>query len=102
MKIKTKQTTRTEWRNKNSKKWRESYEYLGQPETFQYPNYRGARRRRTTARNWKLIWTNNQGECPQSGKGNRLPGSPGSSENPKEAGSKEEHTKAHHNYITQD
>ena len=36
------------------------------------------------------------------GKGNRLPGSPGSSESPKEAGSKEEHTKAHHNYISQD
>ena len=29
-------------------------------------------------------------------------GSPGSSENPKEVGPKEEHTKAHHNYITQD
>ena len=32
----------------------------------------------------------------------RLPGSPGSSESPKEVGPKEEHTKAHHNYITQD
>ena len=52
-------------------------------------------------KNWKLIWTNNEGELPQSGKGNRLPGSPGSSEGPKEAGPKEEHTKAHH-YITQD
>ena len=31
-----------------------------------------------------------------------LAGSPGSSENPKEAGPKEEHNKAHHNYITQD
>ena len=49
-----------------------------------------------------LIWTNNEGELPYSGKGNRLPGSPGSSESPKEAGPKEEHTKAHHNYITQD
>ena len=39
-------------------------------------------------------------ENSQSGKGNRLPGSPGSSERPKEAGPKEEHTKAHHNYIT--
>ena len=36
----------------------------------------------------------------QSGKGNRLPGSPGSSESPK-VGSKEADTKAHHNYITQ-
>ena len=32
----------------------------------------------------------------------RLPGSPGSSESPKEAGPKEAHTKAHHHYITQD
>ena len=39
---------------------------------------------------------------PQSGKGNTLSGSPGSSESPKEVGPKEEHTKAHHNYITQD
>ena len=39
---------------------------------------------------------------PSSGKGNRLPGSPGSSESPKEAGPKEEHTKAHHNYISQE
>ena len=29
-------------------------------------------------------------------------GSPGSSESPKEVGPKEAHTKAHHNYITQD
>ena len=29
----------------------ESYKPLGQTEMFQYPNYRGARRRRTTARN---------------------------------------------------
>ena len=30
---------------------KETYKPLGQPETFRYPNYRGARRRRTTARN---------------------------------------------------
>ena len=30
------------------------------------------------------------------------PGSSGSSESPKEAGPKEEHTKAHHHYISQD
>ena len=30
------------------------------------------------------------------------PGSPGSSESPKEVGPKEAHRKAHHNYITQD
>ena len=29
----------------------ESYKSLGQPETLQYPNHRGARRRRTTASN---------------------------------------------------
>ena len=39
---------------------------------------------------------------PTLAKENRLPGSPGSSESPKEAGPKEEHTKAHHNYISQD
>ena len=30
---------------------KDSYKPLGQPEMFQYPNDRGARRRRTTARN---------------------------------------------------
>ena len=30
---------------------RETYKPLGQPETFQYPNHRGARRRRTAVRN---------------------------------------------------
>ena len=39
---------------------------------------------------------------PQSGKGNRLPGSPGSPESPKETGPEEEHTKAHHNEVIQD
>ena len=37
----------------------------------------------------------NEGKLTQSGKGNRLPGSPGSPESPKEVGPKEEHTKAH-------
>ena len=32
----------------------------------------------------------------------RLPGSPGSSESPKEVASQEANTKAQHNYITQD
>ena len=49
----------------------------------------------------KNLFENNEGELPQSGTGNTLPGSPGSSESPKEAGPKEAHTKAHHNYITQ-
>ena len=47
-----------------------------------------------------LFEKNNEGELPQSGKENKLLGSPGSSESPKEAGPKEEHTKVHHNYIT--
>ena len=41
-------------------------------------------------------------KLPQPGKGNKLPGTPGSSEGPKEFGPKEADTKAHHNYITQD
>ena len=68
---------------------------------FQYLNHTGARRRTTTARNWKLIWKHNEGELPQSGKGNRLPRSPGISESPKEVGPKEAHTKAYHICITQ-
>ena len=39
-------------------------------------------------------------QLPQSGKGNRLPGSSGSSESPKEVRPKKAHTKVHHNYIT--
>ena len=69
---------------------------------FQHPNHRGARWRRGRARNGKLIGKNNEGEIPQSVKGNRLTGSPGSLESPKEVGPKDAHTKAHHNYITQD
>ena len=49
-----------------------------------------------------LFEKNNEGELFQSGQGHRLPGSPGSSETPKEVGPKETHTKANHNYITQD
>ena len=48
-----------------------------------------------------LFEKNNEGKLPQSGKGNRHASS-GSSENPKQVGPKEEHTKAHHNYISQD
>ena len=43
-----------------------------------------------------------KGELPQFGKENTLSGSPGSLESPKEVGPKEEHTKAHHNYISLD
>ena len=42
-----------------------------------------------------LFERNNEGELLQSGKGNTLPGSPGSSESPKEIGSKKKHTKTH-------
>ena len=35
---------------------------------FQYLNYKAARKRRTTARNWKLIWTNNEGKLPNLAK----------------------------------
>ena len=38
-----------------------------------------------------LFEKNNEGKRPQSGEGNRLPGSSGSSENPKEVGPKEAH-----------
>ena len=48
-----------------------------------------------------LFEKTNEGKLPQSDKGNRLPGSPGSSESLKEVGPKEAHTEAHHNYITQ-
>ena len=44
----------------------------------------------------KTYLKNNEREHPQSGKGNRLPESPGSSENPKEVGPKEAHTKVHY------
>ena len=39
---------------------------------------------------------------PNLAKEIRLPERPGSSESPKEVGPKEAHTKAYHNYITQD
>ena len=49
-----------------------------------------------------LFEKNNEGELPQSDEGNTLPQSSGSSDSPKQVGPKEAHTKAHHNYITQD
>ena len=61
--------------------------------------WRGGEKMQTTViEQEKLIGTNSKGELPQSGKGNRLPGSPGSSENPKEIGLREEHTKTYNNY----
>ena len=63
----------------------------------------GLQKEKRKRKKWKTyLKKNNEGELPQSGKGNRLPGSPGSSDSPKEVGSKETLTKAHHNYITQD
>ena len=63
---------------------------------FQHPNHRGARGEEEEQK-IENLFEQIMGELPQSGKGNRLPGSPGS---PKGVGPKEEHTKAHHNYIT--
>ena len=63
--------------------------------TFKHPNHRGARKRRGRARNWKLIWTNNDWELPQFGEGSRVPRSLGSSESPKEIKSKNKHTNTH-------
>ena len=42
------------------------------------------------------LFEHKKGKFPQSGEENRLLGSPGSSESPKEVGPKEEHTKAYH------
>ena len=50
----------------------------------------------------EILFEKSDGELPQSGKGNRLPGCPGSSKRPKKVGLKEAYTKTHHNYITQD
>ena len=44
-------TQREQNEERRIKKSEESYKPLGQPETFQYPNHRGARRKRITARN---------------------------------------------------
>ena len=48
------------------------------------------------SKKWKTYLKHNKGELPQSGKGNRLPESPGSPETSKELGPKKAHTKAHH------
>ena len=70
-------------------------------DNFKYSNIWiiGVPEEKRKSRNWKLIWTNNEGKLPQSGEGNKLPGSPGSPESPKEIGPKEEHTKAHHHQL---
>ena len=90
-----KHPTSTEWRNKNSK----NDERLGNLwDNFKHSNIRiiGMPEGEEEEQEIENIWKNN-GELLQSGKGNRLPGSPGSSESPEEVGPKEEHTKANHN-----
>ena len=62
----------------------------------------GCQKEKRKNKKLKANLKNNEGELPQSVKGNTLPGSPGSPESPKEVGPKEAHIKAHHNYITQD
>ena len=65
----------------------------------------GCHKEKNKSKKLKTYLTNNEGKLLQSGEGNRLPGSPGSpgsSESPKEAEPKEEHSKAHHHYITRD
>ena len=69
---------------------------------FQHPNYRGARGEEEEQKIENLFEQIMKENFPDLAKEIRLPESPGSSESPKEAGPKEEHTKAHHNYITQD
>ena len=69
---------------------------------FQYLNHRSARGEEEEQQIENLFEQIMKENFPNLAKGNRLPGSPGSSESPKELGPKEAHTKAHHNYITQD
>ena len=48
-----------------------------------------------------LFEKNTERKLPEFGEGNRHT-NPGSTESPKQVGPKEEHNKAHHNYISQD
>ena len=59
---------------------------------FQHPNHRSARRRRGTARNGKLIRTNNEGKLPNLGKEIDFR-EVQEAQSPKEIGPKEEHTR---------
>ena len=61
----------------------------------------GCQKEKRKNKKLKTYLKNNEGELPQSGEGNRLLGSPGSSESQR-SWAQEAHTKAHHNYITQD
>ena len=66
--------------------------------TFNIPTSesQGCQKEKRKSKKLKYYLNNNKGELPQSGQGNRLPGSPGSSDSPKEVGPKETHIKAHH------
>ena len=69
---------------------------------FQHPNHgvpEGEEEEQETENLSEQIMKEN---FPKSGKGNRSPESPGSSESPQKVGPKEVHIKACHNYITQD
>ena len=61
----------------------------------------GCQKEKRKSKKLKTYLKNNKGELPQSAEGNRLPGSPGSPESPKEVGPKEEYIKTHYTYITQ-
>ena len=56
----------------------------------------GVQEREEEEQEMKTYLNKYEGKLPQSGKGERLSGSPGSPESPKEGGPKEKHTKAHH------
>ena len=69
---------------------------------FQHLNHRGARGEKGEREMENLFEKIISKNFPNLAKETQLPGSPGSSESPKEIGPKGEHTKAHHHYITQD
>ena len=65
---------------------------------FQHLNHKGARREEEDQEIENLFEQIMKENFPNLAK-ERLPGSPGNPESPKRVGPKEEHTKAHHNYI---
>ena len=96
-----KHSTRTEWRN-NNKKIKERLRNLW--DNFKHSNIWiiGVPEGEEQEQDIENLFENIMKVFLQSGKGNRLPGIPGSSESPKEVGPKEARTKAHHNSIAQD
>ena len=69
---------------------------------FQRPNHRVPEGEEEEQEIENLLEKIMKDNFPNLAKEIRLPESPGSSEGTKEAGPKEAHTKAHHNYITHD